>query len=98
MRAMQTKLGSMERQNSTLQRRYEEQEQQISILRQEKADLEMALSQNAIDRQKVRHRYNAKVAVEKEKISHEFEKKLERDREALRVCILSLSREWIIIY
>lgn len=84
IRSIHTKMGSMERQHSTLQRRYDEQEQQINILRQEKADLEMALSQRAIDRQKVKERYNAKVAVEKEKISYEYEKKLERDREALR--------------
>lgn len=77
----------MERQNSSLQRRIDEHEQQVVVLQQEKADLEMALSQSAIDRQKVKHRYNAKVAAETEKISHELERKLERDRQILKVCV-----------
>lgn len=84
IQSLQSKMGSLERQNSSLQRRYDEQEQQINLLQQEKADLEMALSQSAIDRQKVKHRYNAKVQMETEKISHELEKKLERDRQVLR--------------
>lgn len=85
MRSIQTKLGSVERQNSTFQRRFEEQEHQINILRQEKADLELALSQSAIDRQKVKHRYNTKLAIETEKTSHDVEKKLQRERQLLRV-------------
>ena len=81
---LHSKLGTVDSQVSSVQRRCEEQENQIRILRQEKADLEMALSQSAIDKQKVKHRYNAKVAIETEKISHELEKKLERDRQQLR--------------
>ncbi|XP_026276459.1 kinesin-like protein KIF23 [Frankliniella occidentalis] len=87
MRNLTVKLGSVERQNSTLQRRFEEQEHKISILQQEKADLEMALSQSAIDKQKVKSRYNAKVAMETEKISHVLEKKLEKDRQQLQNAI-----------
>ena len=85
----------MERHVSTSQRRIDEQENQIALLRQEKADLEMALSQSAIDKQKVKHRYNAKVAMETEKLSQELEKKLERDRQHLRVSCCTFSLFWL---
>lgn len=84
----------MERQLSTVQRRFDDQENQLCILRQEKADLEMALSQSALDKQKVKHRYNAKVALETEKLSQELEKKLERDRQLLRVSLAM----WLCIF
>ncbi|KAK3913580.1 Kinesin-like protein KIF23 [Frankliniella fusca] len=84
MHSFTTKLGSVTHQNSTLQRRCEEQEQRISILQQEKADLEMALSQSAIDRQKVKTKYNAKVQLEKEKKCQELERKLEKRSQMLR--------------
>lgn len=81
--SLQAKLGLSERHSASLNRRCEEQEQQIGVLQQEKADLEMALSQSAIDRQKVKYRYNAKVAAETEKISHEIKKKSEKEKQAL---------------